>query len=286
MLDIRDVKLSIDSDVAKRIFWNKPNAIEYLINLGLDKREIARLDTAEVYSKIVSTWNYESARSIIRNVFKNTKKYQEWKNWEDSVVILLNEWKEKWFWEVKWPFSQWAFDNFVQSLNSENTTRDIKDEKVKLASVKYRRIKELNTVRNDFLETLIFEKNENIIPTLSHSRWVDFFIDGISYDQKVAKSPTSQFIKDFWDDRKKIAIEKPELVAEYLYKHQDEGRFWAWPRLYVVYLDEDISPVRIKEIINWINLSKPLKVTFDYEHEVTEKKTYQTQCFVILLFNQ
>jgi hypothetical protein len=43
----------------------------------LDKKVITKLDTAEVYSKIVSTWDYEKGRAIIRNVFKNTKKYQE-----------------------------------------------------------------------------------------------------------------------------------------------------------------------------------------------------------------
>ena len=48
-----------------------------------------------------------------------------------------------------------------------------KDEKVKIAAVKYRRIKEINTVRNDFIETLIFEKNENILPTLN--QWMFCF---------------------------------------------------------------------------------------------------------------
>ncbi|KKS16194.1 MAG: hypothetical protein UU72_C0026G0026, partial [candidate division WWE3 bacterium GW2011_GWB1_41_6] len=41
--------------------------------------------------------------------------------------------------------------------------------------------------------------------------------------------------KDGWRD---VAIKKPELVAEYLYKYQDEGRFGADPRLLVVYIDE------------------------------------------------
>jgi hypothetical protein len=43
--------------------------------------------------------------------------------------------------------------------------------------VKFRRLKEINTLRNDFLETLIFDKNQNIIPTLQHNRGVDFFIN-------------------------------------------------------------------------------------------------------------
>ena len=52
-----------------------------------------------------------------------------------------------------------------------------------------------DVVRNDFIGTLIFEKNENIIPTFGHHRGLDFFIDGISYDQKVARSVTNEFKK-------------------------------------------------------------------------------------------
>ncbi|GIJ93591.1 hypothetical protein CAPN002_08090 [Capnocytophaga stomatis] len=161
----------------------------------------------------------------------------------------------------------------------------VKDEKVKLAAVRYRRIKEINTERNDFLETLVFLKNENIIPTLSHTRGVDFFINGESYDQKVAKSPTNEFKKDFGDHWKNFAINNPHKVAEYLYKYQDEGRFGASPRLFIVYLDEEISPVRIRKIISEINLETPLKVTFDFKHINGGIKTYQTEAFVILLYN-
>jgi glycine cleavage system protein P-like pyridoxal-binding family len=78
--------------------------------------------------------------------------------------------------------------------------RSEKDEEVKIAAVKYRRLKELNTARNDYLETLLFEKNINIIPTLKHNKGTDFYIDGISFDQKVAKSPTQEFIKKYGDE--------------------------------------------------------------------------------------
>jgi hypothetical protein len=70
---------------------------------------------------------------------------------------------------------------------------------VKVAAVKYRRLKELNTARNDYLETLLFEKNTDIVPTLRHNKGTDFYIDGIAFDQKVAKSPTQEFIKKHGD---------------------------------------------------------------------------------------
>ena len=186
---------------------------------------------------------------------------------------------------LNWPFSQGQFDNFVQALNAENNTRSEKDEKVKLAAVKYRRIKELNTERNDFLETLVFLKNDNIIPTLSHRKGVDFFIDGVSYDQKVSRSPTNEFKKDFGEHWKTTAIEHPEKVAEYLYTYQDEGRFGAEPRLFIVYLDDEISPIRIQQIIENTNLVTPSPITFKFKHKDVGLKTYRTEAFVILLHN-
>jgi len=101
--------------------------------------------------------------------------------------VLIKEWQSLKLGDITWPFSQGAFDEFVQRVNSEKENGFVKDEKVKVAAVKYRRIKEINTVRNDFIETLIFEKNGNILPTLNHRRGVDFFINGISFDQKWLK---------------------------------------------------------------------------------------------------
>lgn len=173
----------------------------------------------------------------------------------------------------------------LQRINSEKSDGFVKDEKVKIAAVKYRRIKEINTVRNDFIETLIFEKNQNILPTLSHKRGIDFFIGGISFDQKVAKSPTNQFKNYFKDKWREEAIKNPSLVAEYLYKYQDEGRFGADPRLLVVYIDEDVSIQKIREIINATDLDRPIEINFSFKHKIQGEKNYKVPCFVILLHN-
>lgn len=151
---------------------------------------------------------------------------------------------------ISWPFSQGQFDAFVQSLNSQTIARTEKDEKVKDAAVRYRRLKEINTARNDYLETLIFNKNENILPTLSHNRGVDFFVDGVSFDQKVSRSVTGEFMREKGENWREIAKQNPLEVAKYLYQYQDEGRFGAEPRLLVVYLDEDISVLDLKQKID------------------------------------
>ncbi len=279
----KDIKKFIDSEIVKEIFGNSNNTKEYLISLGFDKKIINKLKAQELYNKVVSEWNYENSLKKIREIFKSTKKYSEGKNSSESIEILIKEWHNLDLGEISWPFSQGQFDNFVQSLNSEKSTRTQKDEKVRVSAVKYRRIKEINTTRNDFLETLIFEKNKNIIPTLGHSRGVDFFINGISYDQKVAKSPTIQFKKNYGSNWKQIAIDKPDKVAEYLYTYQDEGRFGSSPRLYIVYLDEEIKPLNIQKAIDNIDLSNPLEINFTFSHKDIGDKTYKTQAYVILL---
>lgn len=109
---------------------------------------------------------------------------------------MLDEWSNLNLGRVSWAFSQGQFDSFVQTLNGSKLDRSEKDIKVKEAAVRYRRLKEINTARNDYLETLIFDKNLDIMPTFTNSLNVDFFINGYSYDQKVSRSCTKEFAID------------------------------------------------------------------------------------------
>lgn len=284
-MEVFDIKNRIDFNLVKKIFGNKDKGIEFLRYISNTPPPSRNLTSQEIYNLIVQKWDYQLALPVIRKIFKETKKFQRGLKAENTIKILLNEWKELGFREIQWPFSQGAFDDFVQRINSQEISRINKDQEVKDAAVRYRRIKEINTERNDFLESLIFEKNKNIIPTLSHNRGVDFFINGISFDQKVSRSVTDKFKKDFQENWKIKAMQNPTLVAKYLYEQQDEGRFGSSPRLYIVYLDEDISPITIKNSIEKINLDKPLDVTFTFKHKNTGERTYKTQAFVILLGN-
>ena len=296
------IKSKLSDDLARKIIGSQEKATEYLLRLNEIKpipalkfktisrgqnagKKVLVLDTRELWKAIVDSWNYEESKKIIRDIFKETEKYKSGKEADNAMDVLIKEWQSLKLGDIAWPFSQGAFDEFVQRINSENSTGIVKDDKVKIAAVKYRRIKEINTVRNDFIETLIFEKNNNILPTLNHRRGVDFFINGVSFDQKVAKSPTNEFKRHFKDGWRDVAIKKPELVAEYLYKYQDEGRFGADPRLLVVYIDEDVSIEKIREIINKTDLNNPLEINFAYKHKVQGEKNYKVPCFVILLHN-
>ncbi len=112
-----------------------------------------------------------------------------------------------------------------------------------------------------------------------------FFINGISFDQKVSKSPTKEFKNDFGENWKIEAQKNPLKVAEYLYQNQDEGRFGHDPRLYIVYLDEDIPVSKLKEKIDEVDIMKPSEITFQYKHKTGGLKAYKTSCFVVLLSN-
>jgi len=294
------IKSKLSDDLARKIIGSQEKAIKYLLHLNDIKpilslkfkiigrgqnagKKVLDLGTKELWKAIVDSWDYEESKEIIRNIFKETEKYKSGKEANNAMDVLIKEWQNLKLGDIAWPFSQGAFDDFVQRINSEKENGFAKDEKVKVAAVKYRRIKEINTVRNDFIETLIFEKNNNILPTLNHRRGVDFFINGISFDQKVSKSPTNEFKRQFKDEWRQMAIKKPELVAEYLYKYQDEGRFGADPRLLVVYIDEDVPIDKIREIINKNDLNNPIEINFTYKHKNLGEKNYKVPCFVILL---
>ena len=63
------------------------------------------------------------------------------------------------------------------------------------------------------------------------------------------------------------------------------GRFGSDPRLYIVYLDEDIPVHSLKSKIDLIDITNPTEITFQYSHKDIGVKQYKTTCFVVLLSN-
>ena len=283
---MENIKDTISSETIKKILGNASMGRKFYNNLTGDELP-SNLKANKIWEKIVGCWNYNKALKIVRDLFKESEKYKNGKSSEQALDILLEEWENKEFGSVEWPFAQApnSFDNFVQRVNNKNIGRDEKDKRVIDASVRYRRIKEINTTRHDFIETLIFEKNKNIMPTLVHSKGMDFFIDGVQFDQKISKSPTKEFVRDFncSENIQEACEENPAEVAKYLYTYQNEIRFDYKPRLYVVYLEENIEAKKIKEIVDRTNLEIPLDISFSYEFKNAGIKTFKTKCFIILL---
>lgn len=241
-------------------------------------RNIADIDNA-----IINTWKYDISKKIIRELFLNTEKYENNRNSGNKIEALMDEWSAMQLGKFDWPFQPKMFDQHVHSINRKNISEKEKDNIVSIDAIKYRRIKDINAQRNDYIEYLIFQHNDNVIPTLGNRKGVDFYINGVPFDQKVSRSVGRNFICKYGDDYRKIAIQRPDLVARCLYEYQDEERFGSEPRLFVVYLDSDLSLLDIEKSIRKANFNQPTNIEFYFTHSNGIKALYQTYCYIILL---
>ena len=155
------IKSKLSDDLAKKIIGSQDKATEYLLRLNNIKpiknlkfktitrgqnagKKVLDMETTELWKAVVDSWDYEESKKIIRDIFKQTEKYKSGKEADNAMDVLIKEWQTLKLGDIAWPFSQGAFDEFVQRVNSEKENGFIRDEKVKVAAVKYRRIKEIN----------------------------------------------------------------------------------------------------------------------------------------------
>ncbi len=280
------LKDRIEIKEINKIFANREEKLEYLELLYKEKditSSIPKTNTG-LDEEIINTWNFDISNKIIRKMFEKTEKYRIGKLSATAIKEMMEEWNKLCLGKFEWPFHPIAFDQYIQDINTnKRLTEDEKDEKVKKEIVKFRRIKKINTARNDFIEYLIVDNNENVTPTLKHNRGVDFYINGYPFDQKVSKSVTNKFINDFGDNWKEYAKMHPEIVAEYLYKYQDEARFGAESRLLIVYLDDDITEDEIYKCVVNTNFKEPQHISFEYEFSNKTKKIFNVDCYIVLL---
>lgn len=270
----------------KKILSTKVLKQNYLSRLSSKKNIVINNKGPEaiINQTIINTWDYEISKNIIREMFTESPKYKQGKNCKKSIDDAITDWNQNNLGNFVWPFSAMNFDKRVVAINRMSISEDEKDNLVASEVIKFRRIKDINTMRNDYIEYLITSNNENIIPTLTHRSGVDFYINGEPYDQKVSKSVGSDFIKQYGKDYRTIAIQHPELVAKSLYEHQDGERFDAQPRLYIVYLDDNISNDQIEFLLSNIDFQNPHQIEFDYRH-ANVLEHHSTHCFVVLLHN-
>ncbi len=269
----------------KKIFINTANKKRYLellseyIPFDIDRmRSNAAVDDA-----IVKTWNYELSKKIIRKLFFESDKCVESKNGKVRVNELISEWKDMNLGILDWPFAPKLFDNYVNSINRSNYTEQEKDNKIAQDSIKFRRIKEINAIRNDYIEYLIFANNDEVIPTFGNSRGVDFYINGEPFDQKVGRSIGKAFIEKHGEKYREIAINNPDLVAISLYENQDEERFGSEPRLLIAYLDIDLTIQDVENSLAKVDFSRPRDIKFQYKFSNGSVRLYETHCYVVLL---
>lgn len=271
-----------------KIFDNKARKVEYLERLNEEielqiriSRSISGID-----QQIIETWDYEISKDIIREMFFNSEKYLYGMSCKEKINSLMRNWYQNELGALEWPFSAMNFDSYIAKINRlDNHTEEEKDNITALDAIRFRRIKDINACRNDYIESLIVYHNDNIIPTFRHNRGLDFYINGEPFDQKVSRSVGKAFIADYDEDYYDVAINHPESVAISLYENQDEERFDDDPRLYVVYLDSDISTESIEHSIIETNFEEPMRIEFYYTHSNRERIKHRTYCYVLLLHN-
>lgn len=271
----------------KKIFCNKENRIIYLKQIFdiLNINSYIPKSLNDIDQQIIDTWSYELSKNVIREMFGKHPKFLEQQKLDVEIDKAIENWNSLDLGDFEWPFSAMSFDQHVHILNrNKHLSEEEKDHILAKEVIKFRRIKEINALRNDYIENLIF-KNDNIIPTLGNKKGVDFYINGEPYDQKVGKSVGKAFINKYGDNYKEVALAHPELVAKSLYENQDEERFGDEARLLIVYLDSNVNSKKIQEQLDKIDFSSPYEITFNYKHSNNTVLTHKTKCFVVLLHN-
>ena len=272
----------------RKIFPNNQLKRDYLAKLAALSQNAGAnlkkpLKSKDLDDAIIQSWNYPLSRQILREIFKATPKYKKNKSSKEKIIALMQEWEEMKLGELIWPFAPKMFDSHVHSINRDNITETEKDTKIALDAIKFRRIKDINALRNDYIEYLIFTNNQGIVPTFGNARGVDFYINGEPFDQKVGRSIGKAFIEKFGEKSRETAIEKPELVAVSLYENQDEERFGSEPRLLIVYLDTDLSVDDVEKSLTTVDFSAPHQIEFDYQFSNGTTQRFKTYCFIVLL---
>lgn len=278
---------TITPEDIRRIFGNNENRKAYLRELFAQTSNPTRVrgTTNALNQQIIDTWDYEVSKRIIREMFKRHPKYAAQRGLKEKIDEAIKAWNDLGFGELEWPFSAAGFDQHVHMLNRNQAHSETEKDKI-LAdeAIKFRRIKHINAMRNDYIEYLIFQ-NENIIPTLANNKAVDFYINGEPYDQKVGKSVGKAFMEAYGTEYREIALAHPEYVAKSLYENQDSERFGDEPRLLIVYLDSDVDSEKIEQQLSGINFNTPYRIEFCYIHTGAAQRHYVTKCFVVLLHN-
>lgn len=271
----------------KKIFSNTALKTEYLSILfsTTNSNNSVEKTIAKINKQIIDTWEYNTSKTILREMYKRSDKYIKCRQCGNQIQEAIQNWDDNNIGEFSWPFSAMLFDQRAHQINRMDISEEDKDKLLASEVKRFRRIKDINAKRNDYIEYLIFEYNENVIPTFTNSKGVDYYINGEPYDQKTSKSVGANYIQRYGDNYREIAINNPELVAESLYEFQDESRFGDEARVLVIYLDQNVSAERTKEIILSTHFEAPINFSFEYHHSGNRVQRHNTSCFVVLIRN-
>ena len=296
-----NIKYSIDKETVKLMLGSVDNQVSFILSLT-EKWEVPTktnrkgqvvLDTKKLGPTdefICKNWDYEVCKPVLREMFTKTEKYNRGKNAKELFKSFKEQYKQKGYTDYRWPFISGQFDNYavkaiVYPAVGDISTFDNNLIRVQQDVEKFSYLKIFNTLRNDYLEYLIFHSDEDIIPTFSHRGGLDFFIHGMGYDQKVSRSVTNQFMEKHGDDWRNKALENPLEVAKFLMELGDESRFSNVPRLFVIDVDGSYELDGIEEMVSTVNFQEPQSVSYQYQHK-SGIKNYSCPVLCLMLTSE
>lgn len=296
-----NIKYGITGEQVKTIFGNLINQNKFLWYMRLDwnlpikknRKGEEVLDISkigDVTDYIVNHWEYMSCRDTIRNMYVFSDKYKNCRNAKKIFKVYQEMYRNDGYLEYEYPYVANNYDSYVTrtvtfpsiynpELFESSYKKHIVDSK------QYCYLKNFGTLRNDYIEYLMFNSNIDVIPTFGKKKGLDFFINGEGFDQKVSRSVTNQFKKKYGDKWRDVSIEDPYEVCKYLMMYGDESRFENVPRLFIVDIDGNYELEGIEGIISDINFDSPRVVDYVYNHKSTGNTKYSCKVICILLTN-
>ena len=291
----------INGGQVKSIFGNLINQNKFLWYMRLDwnlpikknRKGEEVLDISkigDVTDYIVNHWEYMSCRDTIRNMYVLSDKYKNCRNAKKIFKVYQEMYRNDGYLEYEYPYVANNYDSYVTrtvtfpsvynpELFESSYKKHIVDSK------QYCYLKNFGTLRNDYIEYLMFNSNIDVIPTFGKKKGLDFFINGEGFDQKVSRSVTNQFKKKYGDKWRDVSIEDPYEICKYLMMYGDESRFENVPRLFIVDIDGNYELEGIEGIISDINFDSPRVVDYVYNHKSTGNTKYSCKVICILLTN-
>lgn len=285
--DIKNIlgsnKMKVEFLEQMKYHWKTPMKINRKRQMVIDLKKVGDID-----QYIIERWNYVICRDVLRDMFRLTEKYNRGRTAKDVFNEFKTKYQEVGFTDYKWPFVSGQFDDYLVKVivypsvaNSE--VFDSQLSKIDRDVEKFSYLKIFNTLRNDYIEYLMFLADEDIIPTFSHRGGIDFYIHGLGFDQKVSRSVTNQFIDKYGDDWREVALRNPFEVAEFLMVLGDEARFTNVPRLFVIDVDGSYELEGIEDKVQVIDFNSPTQVNYTYQHKSTGHREYTCPVICLML---
>lgn len=221
-------------------------------------------------------------------MFRLTEKYNRGRTAKDVFNHFKIKYREAGFTDYKWPFISGQFDDYLVKMIvypsvAHSEVFDGQLGKIDKDVEKFSYLKIFNTLRNDYIEYLMFLADEDIIPTFSHRGGIDFYIHGLGFYQKVSRSVTNQFMDKHGKNWREVALENPFEVAEFLMVLGDEARFTNVPRLFVIDVDGSYELEGIEDKVQVIDFDSPTQVDYTYQHKSTGPKEYTCPVICLML---